>query len=315
MLQTHFPGAGAHPGATRHAGAAEVGVTVAHPAGSGGVEGLLRQISEGFAALSPQLRLIARYIERHHDCLAQERIQDVAARCGVQPSAVVRFAKRFGFHGFHDLKQVFRTDHRSSGLEMSRVVQERLRGALDLRHPEVKGSDLAMGFLSEAAEGLQWLQRDVQISVLDDAIQLLTEASCLWIAGSRRSFPVAAYLAYAFQQGAAPVQFLSQLGGMQDSQLRAVQRGDVMIAVSFAPYAEETVACVQLARARGARVIAITDSRMGPLAAEADAVLSVTEPSTLGFRGLTSSMALAQGLFLGYAHAMQIGSPAGACDE
>ena len=76
----------------------------------GEVEALLKRIDAEFTSLSRQLKLIARYVEQHHEHLAQDRIQDVATRCGVQPSAVVRFSKRFGFSGYNELRRSFRTD-------------------------------------------------------------------------------------------------------------------------------------------------------------------------------------------------------------
>ena len=54
---------------------------------------LLGAIKDEFESLSRQLKLIARYIEQHRDHIGLDRIQDVADRCGVQPSAVIRFAK------------------------------------------------------------------------------------------------------------------------------------------------------------------------------------------------------------------------------
>ena len=61
---------------------------VAHPPA---VDALLERISAEFGSLSRQLKLIARYVEQHRDHLGLDKIQDVAARSGVQPSAVVRF--------------------------------------------------------------------------------------------------------------------------------------------------------------------------------------------------------------------------------
>ena len=49
---------------------------------------------------------------------------------------------------------------------------------------------------------------------------------------------------------------------MHLGQIRSVREGDVMIVISFMPYAEETVQVAQQAVQRGARLIAITDSRM-----------------------------------------------------
>jgi len=88
--------------------------------------------------------------------------------------------------------------------------------------------------------------------------------------------------------------------------LRALREHDVMIAISFTPYAEETLRAAQCALQRGAPLIAITDSRMSPLAGEARAALLVQESSTFGFRALTNAMALAQSLFIALAYRLEL---------
>ena len=77
------------------------------------VAAFLLRITAEYENLSRQLKLIARHVEAHRDHLGLEGIQDVAAQCGVQPSAVVRFAKHFGFQGYRDFKEVFRSDARA----------------------------------------------------------------------------------------------------------------------------------------------------------------------------------------------------------
>jgi DNA-binding MurR/RpiR family transcriptional regulator len=79
-----------------------------------------------------------------------------------------------------------------------------------------------------------------------------------------------------------------------------------MIAISFAPYAEETLACVEMAKERGAHVVAITDSRMCQLARKADIALLVKDNATFGFRALTSTMGLAQSLFIALAYQLEL---------
>ncbi|HEX7156391.1 MAG TPA: SIS domain-containing protein, partial [Burkholderiaceae bacterium] len=128
----------------------------------------------------------------------------------------------------------------------------------------------------------------------------------VWIVGARRSFPVAAYLAYALQHTDKTVQLVSGVGAMHEGQLRSLRARDVMIAVSFSPYAEETLFAARLAVERGARLIAITDSRMSPLAAATATTLLVHESSTFGFRALTNAMALAQGLFIALAYRLEL---------
>ena len=71
-------------------------------------EQLLADITDAYESLSRQLKQIARYVEQHRDHIGLDRIQDVAQRCEVQPSAVIRFAKRFGFSGYSEMQKIFR---------------------------------------------------------------------------------------------------------------------------------------------------------------------------------------------------------------
>ncbi|MEP6873718.1 MAG: MurR/RpiR family transcriptional regulator [Burkholderiales bacterium] len=268
-------------------------------------EQLLTRIGHEFAGLSKQLKLIARYVEQRRDQLGLERIQDVAARCAVQPSAVVRFAKHFGYSGYTEMQKIFR-DGLAQQIAPSHNYQARIREVIDAAQGRLSSADIAHEFISGAIAGMQELQRDLHASTLGDAVQLLAEAPCIWVVAARRAFPVAAYLAYALQHTDKPLQLISGLGAMHEGQLRSLRAGDVMIAISFAPYAEETALAAQLAVARGARLIAITDSRMSPLAKEAAATLLVPESSTFGFRALTNTMALAQSLFIALAYRLEL---------
>jgi len=60
------------------------------------------------------------------------------------------------------------------------------------------------------------------------------------------------------------------------------------------------------ARARGARVIAITDSAISPLAEDANVAILVKEASAFSFRSLTNTMCLCQGLFIALAQRLNL---------
>ena len=57
--------------------------------------------------LSPSLQVVARYCLANAPDLHRHRIKDVVGTCGATPVAVVRLAKRYGFHGFKDFKLGF----------------------------------------------------------------------------------------------------------------------------------------------------------------------------------------------------------------
>lgn len=268
-------------------------------------EQLLKSIRDEFEALSRQLKLIARYVEQNRDHIGLDRIQDVAERCGVQPSAVIRFAKHFGFSGYSGMQKIFR-DGIAKQIAPNRDYQARIRSLIEAAQGQLSSADIAHEFIGGSIAGMQELQRDLHSTVFDEAVALLAEATTIWVAGSRRSFPVAAYLVYALQHTDKRIELLSGMGGMNDGQMRSMTKGDVMVVVSFLPYAEESMYCARTAVAAGAKLIAITDSQMSPLADLSSATLVVPESATFGFRALTNTMCLAQSLFIALAYQTEL---------
>lgn len=268
---------------------------------------LLADIGDAYESLSRQLKQIAHYVEQHRDHIGLDRIQDVAQRCEVQPSAVIRFAKRFGFSGYSEMQKIFR-DGIAQQIAPSRNYQVRIRRVIEQAQGRLSSADIADEFIGGSIAGMQEFKRDLHSSVFDDAVALLADTQSIWVVGCRRSFAVATYLTYALQHTDKRVELLSGLGGMYEGHLRGVRQGDVMVVTSYAPYAQESLDCARTAAARGARLIAITDSRMSPLAAMAAATLVVHESSTFGFRSLTNTMCLAQSLFIALAYRTELTS-------
>lgn len=265
---------------------------------------LLNDISAQYPNLSRQLKLIGKYVETHREHLAIEGIQEVAAACGVQPSAVVRFAKHFGFTGFTEMQKLFR-EAISLQIAPGRNYQARIRDAIKVNEP-LASTDIARQFLGGSIAGMQELLGTLDRSDFDQAVELLAGADSIWLVGMRRSFSIASYLDYALQHTDKRVALIGALGGMQEGQLRSLRKGDVLLAISFAPYAPETLAIAEAANQRGARIIALTDSRLSPLAEQAEAVLCVQENISFGFRSLTSAIGLAQSLFIALAYRLEL---------
>ncbi len=70
-------------------------------------QALLREIHGDQRRLSPKMRNLAEFCLRNVHALHRMRIMDLAGQTGNIPSTVVRFAKRYGYVGFHDFKLAF----------------------------------------------------------------------------------------------------------------------------------------------------------------------------------------------------------------
>ena len=266
---------------------------------------LFLAMAAGFEGLSKQLKVIGHYVERHRGQLGIQSIQQVAQNCQVQPSAIVRFAKHFGFSGFSELQRLFR-EGLARQISPGRDYPSRIRGAIELGALNLQSTDIAHALMSGSIAAMQELQTTLSAPTFEAAVNLLFEADTVWLAATRRSFAVATYLAYALQHTQKRVQHITAMGSMQEGQLRGLQAQDVLVAISFAPYAEETESLVRQAHERGARIIAITDSSLSPLARLATAALLVNETSVFGFRALTNTMTVAQSLFMALAYRLEL---------
>ncbi len=268
-------------------------------------DALIAAIAAQFAGLSRQLKQIGSYVDQHRSYLGIQSIQEVADHCAVQPSAVVRFAKHFGFSGFTDMQKLFR-DGLARQISPSKDYQSRIRSAIESGAKDLQGADIVHAVIDGGISGMQELRGSLQEPAFDEAVDLLFQADTVWLMASGRSFAVSTYLAYALQHTQKRVQHITALGSMQDGQLRGLRAGDVLVAISFAPYAPETEHIVTQAHARGAHIISITDSRLGTISRLARTSILVNETSVFGFRALTNTMAVAQSLFMALAYRLEL---------
>lgn len=268
------------------------------------IDQLIQQIANEYEALSRQLKLIAKYIEEHRSSLMLERISDIAAACNVQPSAIVRFAQRFGYSGFSEMQEVFRQAY-TEQTSAAPNYRQRIRKLIVNGDRQLSAGDMTRAFIGASYAGLDDLAAGLDDAQLEAAVTLLQQADNIYVVGVRRSFPIASYIAYALEHTAKRVHLVSGLGGMHRDQMRSIREGDVAIAISFAPYGKETLQCARLAHENGAKVLVITESKLAPLARTADALLTVNEGSAFAFRSLTSTICLCQALFIALAYRLE----------
>jgi DNA-binding MurR/RpiR family transcriptional regulator len=270
-----------------------------------GVEELMQRIAENYESLPRQLKNVATYIEQHRSSVMVDRTSDIAASCGVHPSAVVRFAQRFGFSGFSDLQAVFKQAYTGQGTS-SPSYQQRIRKLIDEKPGALSGGAVAREFVAACRGGLDELEESLDDAQFEAAVKMLQHAENIYVVGVRRSFPVASYIVYALQHTPKRVHLVSGFGGMYREQIRSVKKGDVVIAISFAPYGKETQYCLRVAHHHQAKTLVITDSPLSPLLRYASAQLYVKEGSAFAFRSLTSTICLCQALFIALAYKLEL---------
>ncbi|MCL6699520.1 MurR/RpiR family transcriptional regulator [Sphingomonas sp. NSE70-1] len=252
-----------------------------------------------YDGLSKRLKQVARYVLDEPNELALETLAVIAERCGVQPSAIVRFAQAFGFSGASQMQRLFRDGLLSANNAIG--YGERVRRFSESVSRTAAGEGLLTEFVEGNILALQNLSETVSEKEMRGAVDLIANAAVVHVAGFRRAFPISAYLAYSLQQLGKHVQFIDGVGGLARPQANTIDDRDLLIAVSFHPYAPETVELTEIATRNGAKILSISDSRVSPIAKAADIALQVHDSEVRSFRSLAASMCLAQAVVIGFA--------------
>ena len=254
------------------------------------------EIRRRYDTLSKRLKQVARYILDNSNSVAFDTVASIAQQADVPPSTLIRFANAFGFSGFNEMKQMFKQhlmEETANYTERARLFRQTTTD--DATPPETPTEILNM-FTMVNTQALQQLAMQTSGDDLQRAVALLAEAENIYVIGLRRSFSVASYLTYALRHLDRKAFLIDGLGGMFTEQLSLVGPKDVVVAVSFSPYAREVVELVELGAQRKARQIAITDSQVSPPAAFSDVCFVVREAQVDGFRSQVASLCLAQTL-------------------
>jgi DNA-binding MurR/RpiR family transcriptional regulator len=249
-------------------------------------------IIERGKTLPKRLSQIAAFALDNPDDIAFGTVASIAEQALVQPSSLIRFSQAMGYQGFSELQEIFRARLRD------RVpnYEERIAQLREHARSASKARILFEGFSEAAQKSIADLGSKIDSKVLDKAVARLASAQTIYIIGLRRSFPISSYVAYAFGKLGIRHMLIDALGGLASSDIAFATPRDAVLAVSFTPYASETVTLVTQAARAHVPVIAITDSAFSPLARDAEIWFEVAEANFEGFRSLAATLALAMTL-------------------
>lgn len=269
---------------------------------------LQQQIRDRYESLSKRLQQVSRYVLDNTNSVAFDTVATIAERAEVPPSTLIRFANAFDFSGFNEMKQLFRMNL----VEETASYTDRARLFRELGSETVPETplDILQEFARSNAQALQQLAARTEPEMLQRAVELLAGADTIYVVGLRRSFSVAAYLTYALSHLECRAVLLDGLGGMLREQVNRVKAKDIVVSISFSPYAEETLMVSEIAARAGARQIVITDSQISPFATFSDLCFVVKEAQVDAFRSQSATLCLVQSLMvaLAYYHGASQGS-------
>ncbi|HDX9114391.1 TPA: MurR/RpiR family transcriptional regulator [Klebsiella michiganensis] len=246
---------------------------------------LRENIVSQFSLLSPELQRAAEFSLQNANQLVVQSMRAFAAEAGVKPATLLRLAQRLGYNGWRELKSAFIDDlGLGNDTYVSKAEKLIAKGTQPALYEEV--------FLAHQAN-LAFTQAENQ-HAMQQAVTLLDEAKQVYICGFRASFPIAWSLFYVYRLFNRQVSLIDGLASNIEVFTREINEEDCLLLTSFSPYSRESLDVLNAARQAGARIIAITDSPVSPLAQAADCTLLFSLSSPSFFPSIVSGMGVAE---------------------
>jgi DNA-binding MurR/RpiR family transcriptional regulator len=217
---------------------------------------VMTELQRNYADLTQSQKRIAEAIVENPEFVAFATVDKLAARLGIASSTIVRFAYRLGLDGYPELQERVRV-----------LVRSRFRGADEGSGDESAvahlGDSTAAASLRRDLENLRHTIADLDGVTIEKAVGLLTAAPRVFFTGGLSSRALAAYAAHTLNRLRGNVRMLSTDDASAD--ILEMTADDVLVVISFPPYASQTLQILNAARRRDVTIVGITDSPISPL--------------------------------------------------
>jgi DNA-binding MurR/RpiR family transcriptional regulator len=216
--------------------------------------------------LTPAQHRIMQYIMDQYEEAIFLTASQLARRVGVSEASVVRLAQALGFDGYPGMQKKFR-----EGLQNRLTTVTRLEQTVD--HVGQVG-DVLVKVLQEDIQNLSQTLRDLPIDIFEQAVADMQAAKRIFVVGLRGAHAPALTLATYLRFLGKQAQLLTPGHGELWDIFQGLGRTDLVVGISFPRYTRITVEILEHGRRQRARVGAITDSPLSPLARHAHWVLT-----------------------------------------
>ena len=226
---------------------------------------ILTYIQENMSTFSKGQKLIANYILQSYDKAAFMTASKLGKTVNVSESTVVRFAAELGFDGYPSMQKTLQEMIRNKLTSIQRV---------EVSNERIGNQDIMAMVMQSDIEKIRMTLDETDRNSFNEAVSAISNAKKIYILGVRSASVLADFISFYFRfmfdnMVSVDTTSISEVF----EQILHISSDDVFIGLSFPRYSKRTVKAMQFAKDRGAKVIAITDSKVSPLTKIADVSL------------------------------------------
>lgn len=215
-----------------------------------------KRVQDHLASLSPGQRKTADYILQNLEFFSYATLAKLSKEIAVSETTIIRLAYSLGFDSFS---------------QMQNAVQKQL-----LQSPRLETSDSFAendfygGIFESEIRVIRNMAAHLDAGTLDQICGLLKEADMVLTVGARSSYNAAEWFGSRLYQLRDEVYVVQQFYDPRVDLLKKLNASSVVVCISMARYSKWTCRYAQIAKQRGAGIIALTDSLSSPLVQYAD---------------------------------------------
>ena len=226
---------------------------------------ILTYIQENMSSFSKGQKLIANYILQSYDKAAFMTASKLGKTVNVSESTVVRFAAELGFDGYPSMQKTLQEMIRNKLTAIQRVEVSKER---------IGNQDVMTMVMQSDSEKIRMTLDETDQTSFNQAVAAIANAKRIYVLGVRSASVLANFISFYFRF------MFDNLVSVDTSsisevfeQIVHISADDVFIGLSFPRYSKRTIKAMQYAKDQGAKVVAITDSKVSPLTKIADVSL------------------------------------------
>lgn len=250
----------------------------------------MKKIQQSFSGFSKGQKMIAEYIMNNYDKAAFMTAAKLGEKVGVSESTVVRFAHVLDFEGYPQMQKVLQEILRTRLTTVQRI---------ELSSDYTNEENLFKRVLKADMDNIRTTMNDIDLETFDDAVNSIIEAKHVYIVALRSSRALADFLVFYLNLIRGNVHMATHSISDIFEVLFRVGKNDLVIGIGFPRYSSKTIEALDYAKSQGAKVLAITDSLLSPLASYSDFTLVAKSNMEAFVDSLVAPLSLLNALIVG----------------
>lgn len=242
----------------------------------------LREIEDD---LTPSDRKVSDYIKKNKEEIIYLSITDLAQRCKVSESTIVRLCKKLRLKGYQELR-----------VELAREIASPVKQIHEMVNLTDTVQDIQKKVFQAATQSLNDTSKTVSMDSMEKAIEWIKQCNSITFFGIGASGVIASDAFFRFSKLGIP-SYIATDGHSQMNKAIHLSEKDVVVAISHSGKTRDVIHALDLVKKHGARTIAITQFGHSPITEVADLVLFTSSTET-AFRSEAMASRIAQAALL-----------------